>query len=96
MNQTAILPDFMTHSGAGPQCQIRMSDSGFIMGGLKPRLAENVMAVGQKSSFIHGHFSRLGRDFQAILDPNQVRLFKFEQCARPVSGVTSSALAGPI
>jgi hypothetical protein len=67
MNQTAVLPDFMPLADAGPQSHIRISGGSFIVGSLKPHLAENVMAVAQKSSFINAHFSRLRHAFQAIL-----------------------------
>jgi len=55
MDQTAIQPDFMPHTNAGPQSGPRMSDGNLIMGSVKPHPAENLMAMCQKPSFINGH-----------------------------------------
>ena len=80
MDQTAIQPDFMPHTSAGPQSGFRMSDGSLIMGSVKPHRAENLMAVRQKPSFINGHRWRLENVYQAFLDLNQARL---TGCFRP-------------
>jgi hypothetical protein len=55
MNQTAIEPDFMPLTEAGPQCHIRIPDGSLIVGSVEPDRAEKVIAVGQKPSFVNGH-----------------------------------------